>query len=164
VAGGGGRSPFQIALRASQRRALKALTRRGTAEHRQVTRARIVLLAAAGWTNAGIARKLGLVPNTVSKWRKRFFQEGLDGLGDRKRPGRPRAFPAAVVAACKAIACELPTTRGVPLGRWSLVGRNHRSCRQRGGLPSPSSRHQPRPQGRGGGWRPHGTPTPTWRP
>jgi transposase len=121
VAGGGGRSPFQITLRAPQRRLLKALARQPTAEHRQVTRARIVLLAAAGWTNRGIARKLGLAPNTASKWRKRFSQEGLDGLGDRKRPGRPRAFPAAVVAACKAIACELPATRGVPLGRWSLA-------------------------------------------
>jgi transposase len=100
---------------------LKALAHRGTAEHRQVTRARIVLLAAAGWTNAGIARKLGLAPNTVSKWRKRFYQEGVDGLRDRKRPGRPRAFTAPVVAACKAIACELPATRGVPLGRWSLA-------------------------------------------
>jgi len=100
---------------------LKALTRQGTAEHRQVTRARIVLLASAGWANRGIARKLGLAPNTVGKWRKRFFAEGVDGLGDRKRPGRPRRFPAAVVAACKAIACELPATRGVPLGRWSLA-------------------------------------------
>jgi transposase len=121
VAQGSGRSPFQITLRASQRRLLKALVRRGTAEHRQVTRARIVLLAAAGWTNRAIARKLGLAPNTVTKWRKRFYQEGLDGLRDRKRPGRPRAFPAAVVTACKAIACELPATRGVPLGRWSLA-------------------------------------------
>jgi transposase len=121
VAGGGGRSPFQITLRASQRRLLTTLTRRGTAEHRQVTRARIVLLAAAGWTNRGIARKLGLASNTAGKWRKRFFAEGVDGLRDRKRPGRPRAFPAAVVAAAKAIACELPATRGVPLGRWSLA-------------------------------------------
>jgi transposase len=121
VAQGGGRSPFQITLRASQRRWLKALTRQGTAEHRQVTRARIVLLASAGWANRAIARKLGLAPNTVSKWRKRFFAEGADGLRDRKRPGRPRAFPAAVIAATKAIACELPATRGVPLGRWSLV-------------------------------------------
>ena len=121
MAGGGGRSPFQITLPASQRRSLKALQRRGTAEHRQVTRARIVLLAAAGWTNRAIARKLGLAPNTVGKWRKRFFAEGVDGLRDRKRPGRPRAFPAAVIAACKAIACELPATRGVPLGRWSLA-------------------------------------------
>jgi transposase len=121
VAQGGGRSPFPITLRASQRRFLKALTRRGTAEHRQVTRAKIVLLASAGWANRAIARKLGLAPNTVSKWRKRFFAEGVDGLGDRKRPGRPRRFPAAVVAAAKAIACELPATRGVPLGRWSLA-------------------------------------------
>ncbi|HYN18813.1 MAG TPA: IS630 family transposase, partial [Actinomycetes bacterium] len=121
MAQGGGRSPFQITLRASERRLLKNLTRRGTAEHRQVTRARIVLLAAAGWTNRGIARKLGLASNTAGKWRKRFCQEGLDGLGDRKRAGRPRAFPAAVVAAAKAIACELPATRGVPLGRWSLA-------------------------------------------
>ena len=121
MAGGGGRSPFQITLRSSQRRWLKALVHRGTAEHRQVTRARIVLLAAAGWTNRGIARKLGLAPNTAGKWRKRFYKEGVDGLRDRKRPGRPRAFPAAVVAAAKAIACELPATRGVPLGRWSLA-------------------------------------------
>jgi transposase len=116
-----GRSPFQITLPASERRLLKALAHRGTAEHRQVTRARIVLLAAAGWANAGIARKLGLAPNTAGKWRKRFFKEGVEGLRDRKRPGRPRAFAAPVVAACKAIACELPATRGVPLGRWSLA-------------------------------------------
>ncbi len=121
MARGGRGSPYQITLGASQRRWLKALTRQGTAEHRQVTRARIVLLASAGWANRGIARKLGLAPNTVGKWRKRFFAEGVDGLGDRKRPGRPRRFPAAVVAACKAIACELPATRGVPLGRWSLA-------------------------------------------
>jgi transposase len=121
VAQGGGHSPYQITLGASERRWLKALARQGTAEHRQVTRARIVLLATAGWTNRGIARKLGLALNTVGKWRKRFYQEGVDGLRDRKRTGRPRAFPAAVVAACKAIACELPATRGVPLGRWSLA-------------------------------------------
>jgi transposase len=121
VAHGGGRSPFQITLRVSERRFLKGLTRRGTAEHRQVTRAKIVLLASAGWTNRGIARKLGLAPNTVGKWRKRFWKEGLDGLRDRKRSGRPRVFPPAVVAAARAIACELPATRGVPLGRWSLA-------------------------------------------
>jgi hypothetical protein len=50
-----------------------------------------------------------------------FFAEGADGLCDRKRPGRPRVFPTAVIAAIKAIACELPATRGVPLGRWSLA-------------------------------------------
>jgi transposase len=120
MARGGGRSPFQIMLRASERRWLKALTRRGTAQHRQVLRAQIVLLAAAGWTNAGIARKLGLAVNTAGKWRKRYAEQGMEGLRDRKRAGRPRGFAAAVVAEVKAIACELPATRGVPLSRWSL--------------------------------------------
>jgi len=73
------------------------------------------------WTNRAIARKLGLAPNTAGKWRQRFYKQGVEGLRDRKRPGRPRRFPAAVVTACKAIACELPATRGVPLGRWSLA-------------------------------------------
>jgi hypothetical protein len=47
VARGGGRSPFAVTLTASQRRFLKTLLRRPTAQQRQVTRARIVLLAAA---------------------------------------------------------------------------------------------------------------------
>jgi transposase len=121
VAQGGGRSPFAVVLTASQRRLLKALVRRPTTQQRQVTRARIVLLAAAGLANAHIAHKLGVAPNTVGKWRKRFCREGVDGLADRKRSGRPRVFGAAVVAYAKAIACELPATRGVPLGRWSLA-------------------------------------------
>jgi len=80
-------------LRASERRWLKTLVRKPTAQQRQVTRARIVLLAAAGWTNAGIARKLEIAPNTAAKWRKRYVQQGVEGLADRKRPGRPRRFP-----------------------------------------------------------------------
>jgi transposase len=121
VARGGGRSPFAVTLTASQRRFLKRLVRRHTAQQRQVTRARIVLLAAAGLANAAIARKLGIAPNTVGKWRKRFSLEGFDGLADRKRSGRPRTFPPTVVAYAKAVACELPRTRGVPLSRWSLA-------------------------------------------
>jgi transposase len=121
VAQGGGRSRFAIMLWAGERRFLKARARQATAPYRQVVRARIVLLAAAGLANAHIAGKLGIAPNTVGKWRKRFWEEGVDGLADRKRSGRPRVFAAAVVAEAKAIACELPATRGVPLGRWSLA-------------------------------------------
>jgi Winged helix-turn helix len=57
-----------------------------------VERARIVLAAAAGMNNADIAEDLGIALNTVIEWRKRFFEEGLDGLKDRKRSGRPRRF------------------------------------------------------------------------
>ena len=121
MARGGGRSPFQIRLRASERRALKRVARSLAVPHRQVVRARIVLDAAAGLPSALIARRVGVTPNTVRKWRRRFCTQGYAGLRDRPRPGRPRVFAAAVVAEVKAIACELPATRGVPLGRWSLA-------------------------------------------
>jgi transposase len=121
VARGGGRSPFQIRLRASERRALKRAAWSQAAPYRQVVRARIVLDAAAGLPNALIARRVGVTPNTVRKWRKRFCTHGYAGLRDRPRPGRPRVFAAAVVAEVKAIACELPATRNVPISRWSLA-------------------------------------------
>src|SRR4051794_39564094 len=121
MARGGGRSPWTVSLTASERCWLEQLVRRGTVTHRQVVRAQIVLLAAGGLANQLIARKLGVAATTVRKWRRRCCLEGLDGLTDRPRSGRPRVFPPAVVAEVKAIACELPVTRGVPLGRWSLA-------------------------------------------
>ncbi len=113
------RSPYVITLDTADRQTLEALTRRGRAEHRQVLRSRIVLSAANGHSNAVIARVLGVVIDTVRKWRKRFYHEGLPGLADRPRSGRPRVFPAGVVAEVKALACELPTRAEVPLARWS---------------------------------------------
>ena len=86
-------SPFAVSLTASQRRVLEGRLRRPTAQQREVLRARIVLAAADGQQNIEIAGRLGVAVNTVSKWRKRFVEEGLSGLRDRKRPGRPRRFP-----------------------------------------------------------------------
>lgn len=86
------RSPFVVELSGGDRDELEAVLRRGTAEQRMVLRARIVLAAADGEENATIADDLGVALNTVIKWRKRFFEEGLAGLKDRKRSGRPRAF------------------------------------------------------------------------
>ncbi|MGH9231559.1 MAG: helix-turn-helix domain-containing protein [Acidimicrobiales bacterium] len=82
-----------IEFTGEDRDALEAIVRRGTAEHRMVLRARIVLAAADGEENAAIADRLEIALNTVIKWRKRFFEEGMAGLADRKRSGRPRSFP-----------------------------------------------------------------------
>jgi transposase len=86
-------SPFVIELSDEDRQCLESLVRRRTAEQRMVLRARIVLAAAGGEQNASIASRLAVALNTVIKWRKRFHDEGMDGLGDRKRAGRPRTFP-----------------------------------------------------------------------
>ena len=83
-----------------------------------VVRARIVLAAADGEENVSLAERLGWL-NTVIKWRKRFYEEGIDGLSERKRSGRPRTFPPLVVVEIKQLACELPAATGVPLSRWS---------------------------------------------
>jgi len=53
----------------------------------------MVLLAAQGLGNEEIAASLGTCREVVSLWRKRFFEEGLAGLEERPRPGRPRTFP-----------------------------------------------------------------------
>ena len=53
----------------------------------------------------------------VSTWRKRFCQEGLQGLEERPRPGRPRRFPRHRWARSRRWRASCPG--GVPLSRWS---------------------------------------------
>jgi transposase len=56
-------------------------------------RAKMILMAARGLDNDEIAVRLDTSRVIVSKWRKRFFEEGLSGLEERPRGGRPRVFP-----------------------------------------------------------------------
>jgi transposase len=108
-----------VCLSVEDRIALEGRASSRTLAHAEVVRARIVLMAADGAQNVEIARHVGVCVDVVSKWRKRFFEEGLAGLEDRPRPGRPRRFDSAVVAGIKALACEPPERRDVPLSRWS---------------------------------------------
>lgn len=112
-------SPFVIVPTAAD---LIVLTRRAnsaSAEHRQVLRARIVLAAARGGTNAAIAADLDVHVDTVRKWRKRYARHGLAGLKDLPRSGRPPTFTPVQVAQVKALACTPPADSEVPLARWS---------------------------------------------
>ena len=113
------RSPFVVVLSDADRRVLEERARAYRAPHAEVVRARMVLLAARGERNVAIARRLDVHVDVVSRWRRRFCEEGLGGLVDRKRSGRPRSFPATVVAEVKAMACEPPERRGASLSRWS---------------------------------------------
>jgi transposase len=65
------------------------LARSGTAPHRQVQRARVLLAAAAGEANTRIADRVGVTVVTVRAWRKRFEETGLADLGV-VHPGRGR--------------------------------------------------------------------------
>jgi transposase len=85
-------SPFRIKLTRQERRRLEAMARKYTSPYRDVIRARIVLYAAQGLTNDEIAHRLDTPRQIVSKWRKRFFEQRLQGLEERSRVGRPTRF------------------------------------------------------------------------
>ncbi|HWD08183.1 MAG TPA: IS630 family transposase [Actinomycetota bacterium] len=112
-------SPFVVRLSAEDRAILEDLASSRVAAHAKVVRARIVLLAAEGMQNIDIARRVGVCVDVASKWRKRFCEQGRAGLRDRPRSGRPKIFSGKVVAGVKAMACEPPEQRAVPLSRWS---------------------------------------------
>ena len=84
-----GRPPTPISLRTEERDQLEAMIRRPKAQARYVERARIVLWAADGQSNKQIAQRLGTREARVSRWRTRFEREGLEGLHDAPRLGRP---------------------------------------------------------------------------
>ena len=73
----------------AQREVLDALGRSRVAAHREVQRARALLLAGEGVANTQIAASVDVSPATVKAWRERFAQDGLKDLGV-VRPGRGR--------------------------------------------------------------------------
>jgi transposase len=75
-----------------ERAELQRRVRAHTTPQRTAKRARIVLLAADGLPNRQIAPMVGRNEHTVAQWRRRFAAEGLAGLQDRKRSGRPLVY------------------------------------------------------------------------
>jgi len=55
-----------------------------------VMRAQVVVSSWEGWAVPQIAERVGCSARTARSWIHRFNAEGLTGLGDRSRPGRPR--------------------------------------------------------------------------
>jgi transposase len=106
-------------LTEAQRVVLEKLARSHTARHRDVQRARALLLAAKGVANTRIGADLGVSPTTVSNWRKRFVSDGLKGIGvvRRGRGPKPSIPPQKVQAIVYATLHEKPE------------GETHWSCR-----------------------------------
>jgi hypothetical protein len=111
-------SGFVIMLSEAERAELEHRVACYTLPHKVVVRAKIVLYAAEGQSNVEIARRLETAARVVGRWRKRFFEQRLAGLDDLERAGRRRLFPRSRWPGVKALACELPATHGLPLGRF----------------------------------------------
>jgi transposase len=72
-----------------QRDELEAMARSSVLPHRQVIQAKGLLLAADGVANEEIARRCSTTPDAVRRWRRRFVEKGVAGVG-RIAPGRGR--------------------------------------------------------------------------
>jgi transposase len=87
---------------------LERITHAQTAPVRLARRAHIIHLAATGVTAPTIAAQLELSEQGVRHWIERFNAQGLDGLDDAPRSGRPRSYDEAVYSQVIAKARGLP--------------------------------------------------------
>jgi transposase len=90
---GRGRPKAPLVLSDDERETLVRWARRAKSSQALAVRCRIVLGCAEDGglrSNRDVAAQLGIWPQTVTKWRKRFLERRLDGLADEQRPGAPR--------------------------------------------------------------------------
>ena len=88
----------KIVLSGDEKDQLSSFASSRSLPHSQVTRAKIILLAAEGRTNIEIASMLSTTRETVGRWRKRYIEKGIEGLYDELRPGKPRSISDAEIA------------------------------------------------------------------
>jgi transposase len=79
-----------VSLTEEERSQLESYVRSRSMPNGLNARFRIILLAADGLNNKEISEKVNLSRASVGKWRKRYWEKGLEGLHDELRPGRPR--------------------------------------------------------------------------
>jgi transposase len=103
-----GRAAVQVMLSPEEDAELARLLRAPSTPQQIAFRAQIVRRAAAGASNTQIARDLGTSLPTVALWRASFAREGIAGLADRPRSGRPRTIDEATVQRAIAKTLERP--------------------------------------------------------
>src|SRR5919112_4475234 len=107
----------QVVLTQDQERTLRQWARGRSLPARQVERARVVLLAAAGKQDLEIANEVGISNQKAARWRKRFLKLGLAGL----EKDAPRAGRTPIITPAKVQEVILRTTQETPANatHWS---------------------------------------------
>lgn len=109
----------EIELKEDKLKFLRDFVKKGRKSARELTRARILLLANQQKGDTEIAEILGVGRNTVWRTKKRYREEGLQmALLERPRSGQPKKYTKRHEAEIIALACtESPDGRK----RWSLT-------------------------------------------
>lgn len=92
------RADAAITLQREQRLELERVARSRRTPQAVAQRVRIVLMTADGMAPGVIGEQLGVSQPTIRKWRARYTEDGLAGLRNEPRPGRPRTLDDQRVA------------------------------------------------------------------
>lgn len=133
-------SAAKVIITERQQIVLQDLVRGRTTPVRLQQRATIVLRAFARVDNADIAEEIGLGPDAVGTWRRRWakawsrltvfecaenqadLRRAIEAvLDDRPRSGNPGKFSPEQVTAIIALACEPPEKHGRPITHWTYA-------------------------------------------
>ncbi len=93
-----GRPKAELVLSGEERATLEGWVRRGSTPQAWALRCRIILACASGASNKDVAAQVGSTAHAVGRWRSRFVQYRLAGLGDMPRRGGPRTVTDEQVA------------------------------------------------------------------
>ena len=108
---------FRVSKRQHEQLAIIIREQRG--EARLYRRARMIVLAASGESISSIARQMGTCRARVGEWLSRFRSEGIDGLSDEPRSGRPGVITPLERHQVIAAACQTPSDLGVDRQTWT---------------------------------------------
>lgn len=117
-----GPSPsFNVVIRPEDEPKLRRAQRSWNKAHAFVLRATIILLLSMGMSISQVSRQTHTQRNTVRKWGERYVLEGLPGIDDAPRSGRPLTFSPDVAMHIIKIACEMPDLCGRSLAQWDCT-------------------------------------------
>ena len=103
------RPHIRLELPAHDREILRSWLRASKTKRSLAERAELILLCSQGFTATQVSEKLSKRLRTVQEWRRRYLQQGLSGLEDQPRSGRPRKLsPAKVRAILTATVQRIP--------------------------------------------------------
>jgi len=98
--------PIPVTLSETDRASLQTFIHAGKANARTFIRARVLLKAAEGWTDAQICEALDISRNTSMRVRQLYLEGGLDAvLHDKQQQRRRQALSGGQAAHLVAIVC-----------------------------------------------------------